>query len=86
MASAVPQLSLVDAKIVPGGEWVLLLYQNGKINLHNWEDLSGPPVSVATIPIPGSADEIVGELGMQLSFSSTGVAWAMIIRKSKTHE
>lgn len=67
---------VVDIKVLPGGQWVTALSENGKVHLQDWGGLanySGPPPDA-----PASLYKRY-YLGMFLAFTTGGVHWVVVM-------
>jgi hypothetical protein len=71
-----PSSGIIAIEIMPGGDWVLNLFQDGSLHLHHRRNMAEHSVSV---PLPTrSGWRFEGSAYMRRSFSSCGQHWVAV--------
>jgi len=77
--------SVVRQEIVPGGQWILIMHEDGSINLHKMSSLTSPLLSVAR---PDCASSFLWNTGspqyVLISTSRDGVDQLVLASESYT--
>jgi len=69
-------LGVMAIEVIPGGDWVLKLFEDGSLHLHHRRDFAGP---LATASRPNRPNwDFEGSAYMRRSFSSCGENWVVV--------